>query len=98
MTLPATCGGAAVDLTAFVPQATFGELVLSGATDADGVFSFPFVAPGTYTLGYASEVEFDNGETLEFTAAPSVTTATIASGGSATADYTITAASCVAAG
>lgn len=98
VTLPATCGGAAVDLTAFVPQATFGELVLSGSTDADGSFSFPFVAPGTYTLGYASEIEFDNGDTLEFTATPSVTTATIASGGSASANYTITEVGCVAAG
>lgn len=97
VTLPATCGGAAVDLTSFVPQATFGDLVLSGSTDAEGAFSFPFVAPGTYTLGYAAEVEFDNGDTLQFTAEPSVTSATITSGGSATANYTITEATCVAA-
>jgi Domain of unknown function (DUF4382) len=95
--LPATCGGSAVDLTAFVPQITAGEIVLSGSTDAEGALSFPFVAPGIFSLGYDAEVEFDNGETLEFTAEPSVSTVTIASGGSASADYTVTGATCVAA-
>jgi hypothetical protein len=95
--LPATCGGETVDLTAFVPQATAGEFVLSGSTDVEGAFGFPFVAPGLFTLGYAAEVEFDNGDTLEFTAEPSAATVTIVSGGSATADYTITGATCTAA-
>lgn len=94
VTLPATCGGQAVDLSAFVPQATIADLTLTGATNAEGAFSFPFIAPGIYTLGYAAEVTYDNGDTLVFAAQPSVATVTIGSGGAPTANYSVTAVTC----
>lgn len=98
--LPATCGGAAVTLAHFVPRATStadAAIVVSGTTSTAGAFSFPFVAPGTYALGF-SEVEFDNGEVLTFEATVAPETVTVASGGSvASAAYTVTAATCAAA-
>jgi hypothetical protein len=94
VTLPATCGGQPVDLSAFVPEATIGDVTITGSTDADGSYSFPFLAPALYTLGYAGEVTFENGDTLTFGAEPSVETVTIASGAAPTADYTVTAATC----
>lgn len=98
--LPGTCGGAAVTLAHFVPTATSspnGEIVISGATDTTGAFSFPFVAPGTYALGFAA-VEFDNGEVLTFEATVNPASVTVASGGSvASVAYTVTAATCAAA-
>lgn len=98
--LPATCGGAAVTLAHFVPTATStadAAIVLSGRTDTSGSFSFPFVAPGTYALGFG-KAEFDNGEVLTFTATVAPETVTVASGGSvASAAYTVTGATCAAA-
>lgn len=98
--LPATCGGAEVTLAHFVPTATStadAAIVLSGTTNTAGAFSFPFVAPGTYNLGF-SKVEFDNGEVLTFEATVDPATATVGSGGSqVSAAYTVTAATCAAA-
>lgn len=93
VTLP-TCGGAPVTIAQFVPTATLGELVISAATEVDGDLIFSFVVPGIYTMGYTSEVLYDNGDKLAFTATPSVTTATIGSGGTFDVDYTITGATC----
>jgi len=94
VTLP-TCGGAATDLTKFVPQATAGDVTRSGTTTAAGAYTIPFVAPATYTMGYAAAVGFANGDTLNLTATATPPTVTVASGATATgAAYSITAASC----
>jgi hypothetical protein len=92
VTLP-TCGGAAVPLTAFVPQATAAGTTYSSAVGTDAHYRIT-VPAGTFTMGYAPALSFANGDSLMVTAAPSVATATVASGGSATVDYSVTAASC----
>jgi hypothetical protein len=88
-----TCGGAAVAVTAFVPQATAGTETFTSAVAADGRYAIT-VAPGTYSMGYAPALSFANGDSLMVTAAPSAASATVASGGTATVDYSITAATC----
>lgn len=93
VTLP-TCGGAAVDLTHFVPTAVDGEVSMTGAVGSDGALRFSFVGPATYTMGYTSTIEYDNGDTLAFTATPSVTAATVSSGADFVVDYVITDATC----
>ena len=92
VTLP-TCGGSAVAVTAFVPQAVAGTETHTSAVGTDGRYRIT-VAPGTYTMGYAPALSFANGDSLTVTAAPSVAAATVASGGTATVDYSITAATC----
>ncbi|HEX2078725.1 MAG TPA: DUF4382 domain-containing protein [Longimicrobium sp.] len=92
VTLP-TCGGSAVAVTAFVPQATTGTETFTSAVGADGRYRIT-VGPGTYTMGYAPALSFANGDSLMVTAAPSAASATVASGGTATVDYSITAATC----
>jgi hypothetical protein len=89
-----TCGGTQVGLTHFVPTAVAGEVSITGFTAADGALRFPFVAPGTYTMGFDSEIDFDNGETLTFSATPSASSVTVSSGSTATVNYTIDSASC----
>lgn len=88
-----TCGGAAVDVTAFVPQATTGTTTYTSAVGTDGRYKIT-VPAGTFTMGYAPALSFANGDSLMVTATPSVASATVASGGNATVDYSITAASC----
>lgn len=90
-----TCGGAPVAVTAFVPQATAGTETFTSAVAADGRYGIT-VAPGTYTMAYAPALSFANGDSLMVTAAPSVATATVVSGATATVDYSITAATCKA--
>lgn len=90
-----TCGGAPVAVTAFVPQATVGTETFSSAVGTDGRYRIT-VAPGTYTMGYASALSFANGDSLTVAAAPSVASATVAPGGTTTVDYSITAATCKA--
>jgi hypothetical protein len=92
VTLP-TCGGAPVAVTAFVPQATAGTETFTSAVGADGRYAIT-VAPGSYTMGYAPALSYANGDSLMVTAAPSVATATVASGATAAVDYSITAATC----
>lgn len=93
VSLPATCGGQAIDLSKFVPTATAGDIVKTGTTDANGSFRISFAAPGTYTLGTAP-VAFDNQDTLYVTAAATPPTVTVVSGQPAAAAYQVTAASC----
>jgi hypothetical protein len=88
-----TCGGSAVAVTAFVPQATAGAETFTSAVGTDGRYRIT-VAPGTYTMGYAPALSFANGDSLKVTAAPSVPSATVANGGVTTVDYSITAATC----
>ena len=92
VTLP-TCGGGEVALTAFVPQATTGATTYTSAVGTDGRYKIT-VPAGTYTMGYAPALSFANGDSLMVTAAPSAATATVASGASATVDYSVTAATC----
>lgn len=93
VTLPA-CGGGDVDLTHFIPTVVDGEITYSGNTSVEGDHRFPFVAPGTYTTAYVEGIDYDNDETLTFTATADVSSVTVASGGSATVNYTITGATC----
>jgi hypothetical protein len=90
--LPA-CGGSAVGVTAFVPTATTGGTAYTSAVGTDGRYAIT-VPAGTFAMGYASGLGFANGDSLMVTAAPSVASATVASGGTATVDYSITAATC----
>lgn len=92
LTLP-TCGGSPVAVTAFVPQATAGTSTFTSAVGTDGRYRIT-VGAGTYTMAYAPALSFANGDSLMITAAPSVPTATVASGGTATVDYSISAATC----
>lgn len=94
VTLPA-CGGSAVAVTAFVPQAVAGSETFTGAVGTDGRYRIT-VAPGTYTMGYAPALSFANGDSLMVTAAPSAASAAVASGGTVTVDYSIAAATCKA--
>jgi hypothetical protein len=93
VTLP-VCGGSQTTLASFVPTATAGEVSLSGSTNAEGEFRFPFVASGIYTIGFEDEVVFANGDRLVLAATPSVGTVDVATGSSATVDFTITSAEC----
>lgn len=93
VTLP-VCGGSQTDLTDFVATAAAGEIVLSGFTTAEGAVRFPFVAPGSYAMGFAETVDFDNSETLTFAGTVSPQSVTVSSGSSSTVGYTITSATC----
>ncbi len=92
------CGGTPSDLVRFVPQASAGEVTLSGSTAADGSYGISYVAPGDYTLGYAAAVGFENGDTLAFTAAATPADVAVGSGANAMSNYVVSAASCKAAG
>jgi len=92
VTLP-TCGGAAVAITQFVPRAVAGVDSISGAVQPAGTYAMT-VAPGTWTMTYAPAYSFTNGDSLMVAATPSLATATVAGGQSATVDYSITSATC----
>lgn len=92
--LPA-CGGSAVTLQAFTPRAIAGADSLNATVGTDARYRIT-AAPGTYTMTYVPVVAYTNGDSLKVTAAPSAPTVTVASGGTATADYSITAATCKA--
>lgn len=94
VTLP-TCGGSAVAVTAFVPQAVSGATTYTSAVAADGRYRIT-VPAGSYTMGYAPALSFANGDSLMVTATPSAASVSVASGATAAADYSITAASCKA--
>lgn len=94
-TLPDTCGGGAVSLSHFVPRALVGaDTIASGAVEETGAYRIRFLAPGSYTLGYAPALTFENGQTLAFAASVSPASASVSSGATASADFTITSAVC----
>lgn len=95
VTLP-QCGGAPVDLSAFVPTVTAGEITLSGRTTAEGALRFPFVAPGTYTVGFVERVSFENGQTLTFGATSNVQSVAVSAGSTPGVNYSVTSATCAA--
>lgn len=90
--LPA-CGGAPVAVTAFVPRATAGTTTYTSAVATDGRYRIT-VPAGAYTMAYAPALSFANGDSLMVQATPTVASATVASGGTATVDYSITTATC----
>jgi len=94
VTLPA-CGGAAVNVTQFVPLAIAGADSLAATVGAGGQYALS-VAPGTYTMAYAPAITFTNGDSLSFTATATPASVAVAPGATATAGYSITAASCKA--
>ncbi len=100
VTIPECPAGTSRDLTAFTPEAVAENLVddvgvfITSTTGvaSDGSFSFRFLHPDQYDLGFVADTEFDGG-TLTFEAdAPGLVDVT--SGGNATVAYTITSASC----
>jgi hypothetical protein len=94
VTLPA-CGGGDVTLAHFVPRALVGtDTIASGNVDESGAYRIRFVPPGSYTLGYAPSLTFENGQTVSFTAAATPATVSVTSGATASADYAISAATC----
>ncbi len=94
VTMPA-CGGAATNLTHFVPRALVGaDSVGSGTTEAGGAYRIASLSPNTYTLGYADKVGFANGDSLTVAATPTPASVTVASGATAAADFRIDSASC----
>lgn len=91
--LPA-CGGTQPGISLFVPRAVVGtDTVASGAVDSTGAYRIRYLAPGSYTMGYAPEVTVGT-QKLVFTAAATPATVTVASGASTTAAYQITGATC----
>jgi hypothetical protein len=98
--IPECPAGMPRDLASFVPMATAQTLVddlgepvtATTAVAVDGTFSFGFLHPDNYDLGFVAAIDFD-GATLTFEAdAPGVVAVT--SGGSGDVAYTITAATC----
>jgi hypothetical protein len=95
VSLPATCGGSAVSLTQFVPKAIVGaDTVASGSVESTGAYRIRYVAPGSYTMGQAPPLTFANGDSLIFASTATPPTVTVASGATATSNYSVTAASC----
>ncbi|HEX8393311.1 MAG TPA: hypothetical protein VF665_13290, partial [Longimicrobium sp.] len=84
---------AAVPVTAFSPVAVLGADSISSTVGTDGRYRITAGA-GTYAMGYRPKLGYTNGDTVSFTATVSAPSVTVASGGTATADYSITAATC----
>lgn len=93
VTIPACGGQTGLDLARFVPTATSGTTLKTGATTAAGAYTIGAVAPGTYALG-VDRVGFANGDTLTFAAQANPASVTVASGATATAGYSVTSATC----
>lgn len=93
ITVPA-CGGQNNTVAAFKPLAVLGTDTLSGFTDSLGVYNIAGALPGTYTMGFAKDVTFTNGDSLTFAAAATPATVTLAEGDSIKSNYQITAATC----
>jgi len=100
VTIPDCPAGTPRDLTAFIPEAIaqtltddFGEAVnVTTEVASDGSFSFPFLHPDGYDLGFVTDVEFGSA-TLTFGAdAPGLVQVT--SGANLVVTYTITSATC----
>ena len=93
ITIP-TCGGQSNGLRSFKPFARLNTDTLSAVVDSTGAYRVSNVTPGTYTMGYAKDVTFTNGDSLTFAAAATPATVTVAAADSAKANYQITAATC----
>jgi hypothetical protein len=93
VTLPA-CGGAATTVAQFMPFGVLGADTLNGVTDATGAYTIANLAAGTYTLGYARDLTFTNGDSLTVTAAATPATVTVAAGETGVSNYSITTVTC----
>jgi hypothetical protein len=95
VTLPA-CGGAPTTRNFFTPWALLGTDTIRAAVDTEtGTYRIGSLLPDTYTMGFdANYTAFGNGDSLTFTATPSVASAVVAEADSVTVDYSITAATC----
>jgi hypothetical protein len=93
VTLPA-CGGGATKLSVFKPLAIATPDTLSGVTDTLGVYNIANVVPKAYTLSFAKDITYTNGDSLTFTAAATPASVTVAQGDSAKSNYQISAVSC----
>ncbi len=70
VSLPASCGGQTITLADFVPTAESGMMTWSGLVDAnDGSYEIANLPPSDdYVVGYIDEIEFTDGDELNFTA------------------------------
>ena len=100
VTIPECPAGTERDVTAFVPQAVaqtltddLGDpLTATTAVAGDGSFSFTYLSPDQYDLGYVADIDF-GGSTLTFAAAgPGIVDVTNAA--ALEVEYTITSATC----
>jgi len=100
VTIPECPAGTDRDITEFVPQAVaetltddLGDpLTATTAVAADGSFSFPYLHPDEYDLGYVADIDF-GGSTLTFVATgPGIVAVTSAA--ALDLEYTITSATC----
>jgi hypothetical protein len=71
-----------------------GPDTLSGTTDATGIYNIANAVPGTYTVGFAQDITFTNGDSLTFAATATPASVTVAQGDSAKSNFQITAATC----
>jgi len=95
--LPECPTGTSRSVEDFIPTATRASdetSVSSGSVSSDGSYTIDFLAPDSYMMGFEDSVAFDN-DTLVFDATPSQDQVTLATGDTATVDYSITAASCL---
>lgn len=93
VTIPA-CGATTNTVAVFKPLAVIGTDTLSGTTNTQGVYNVAGALPGTYTLSYAKDITFTNGDSLTFAAAATPATVTLAEGDSVKSNFQITAVTC----
>ena len=94
ITIPATCGGAAADITFFKPLAIMGTDTISGTTVTGGAYTIANLLPGNYSLSFIKDITYTNGDSLTFAATATPASVTVAQKATADADYQITAATC----
>lgn len=90
--------GTARSIEDFIPTATLSSdptAVSSGTVAADSTYTIDFLTPDTYLMAYEDSVAFGASDTLVFQATPSSDQVTLASGDTATVNYTITSATCI---
>jgi hypothetical protein len=93
LTIP-SCGGHDGLLERFVPRAVAGADTLSGHTKNSGEFTIEHAPAKTYTMSYASELTFTNGDALSFTAAATPATVTVVKDSKSSVNYVVSAVSC----
>ncbi len=103
VSLPSRCGDKDITLADFVPTAESGSMTWSGDVDAsNGSYEIANLPPSDdYTLGFLDEIEFSNGDELNFSADildgsdnPISGAVEVMDGMTFTANYVITAATC----
>ena len=99
--LPDSCASAPMSVEEFEPLLRDTEtdsVVKSATVQPDSSFGFRFVQPGTYATDYADTVDVGSQDSvMVFEAGPSSAEIDVSSGETASLDYEVTSASCVAA-